>query len=60
MPANRQKSKLMSKEKSHAASKGKPRLQLKGRIYMQNLTEIVAIQKPGIYSDHVNFVLLFT
>lgn len=46
---NKQKSKLMgSKDKPSANSKGKPRLQLKGRIYMANVTDIVLLQKQGM------------
>ncbi|KAJ5596621.1 hypothetical protein N7450_003079 [Penicillium hetheringtonii] len=47
---NKQKTKLMmSKDKPSLAAKGKPRLQLKGRIYMANVTDIVCLQKPGLY-----------
>ncbi|KAL2823918.1 RhoGEF GTPase [Aspergillus cavernicola] len=47
---NKQKSRLVvgSKDKP-STSKGKPRLQLKGRIYMANVTDIVWLQKPGSY-----------
>ncbi|KAL4960492.1 Rho family guanine nucleotide exchange factor CDC24 [Aspergillus stella-maris] len=47
---NKQKSRLVggSKDKPNA-TKGKPRLQLKGRIYMANVTDIVWLQKPGSY-----------
>ncbi|KAJ4295277.1 Guanine nucleotide exchange factor for Cdc42p [Kalmusia sp. IMI 367209] len=34
---------------------GKPRLQLKGRIFMQNVTETISLQKPGIE----NFIIRF-
>jgi len=27
--------------------KGKPKLQLKGRIFMQNVTDLVSLSKPG-------------
>jgi len=37
----------MGKEKQSANPKAKPRLQLKGRIYMANVTDIVCLQKPG-------------
>ncbi|KAF3388518.1 Rho guanine nucleotide exchange factor scd1 [Penicillium rolfsii] len=47
---NKQKTKLMmNKDKPSLTSKGKPRLQLKGRIYMANVTDIVCLQKPGLY-----------
>lgn len=46
---NKQKSKLIgSKDKPSANFKGKPRLQLKGRIYMANVTDVVLLQKPGM------------
>ncbi|KAL3479113.1 hypothetical protein BJX99DRAFT_91131 [Aspergillus californicus] len=47
---NKQKSRLVvgSKDKP-GTGKGKPRLQLKGRIYMANVTDIVWLQKPGSY-----------
>ena len=45
---NKQKSKLMiNKDKPTLTGKGKARLQLKGRIYMANVTDIVCLQKPG-------------
>lgn len=45
---NKQKAKLMgNKDKPSSNQKGKPRLQLKGRIYMANVTEIVSLQRPG-------------
>lgn len=33
--------------KSQVTKTGKPRLQLKGRIFMQNVTETISLQKPG-------------
>ncbi|OJD13995.1 hypothetical protein AJ78_05608 [Emergomyces pasteurianus Ep9510] len=50
---NKQKSKLMSKDKPNSAQKGKPRLQLKGRIYMANVTEILSLHKPGSYKIQI-------
>ena len=38
---------MMNKDKPSLTAKGKPRLQLKGRIYMANVTDIVCLQKPG-------------
>ncbi|KAJ5532511.1 hypothetical protein N7494_009063 [Penicillium frequentans] len=47
---NKQKTKLMmNKDKPALTAKGKARLQLKGRIYMANVTDIVCLQKPGLY-----------
>jgi cell division control protein 24 len=30
-------------------NKGKPKLQLKGRIFMQNVTDLVSLAKPGMH-----------
>lgn len=44
----------LSKPKNKLASKplvdkrGKPKLQLKGRIFMQNVTDLVSLSKPGM------------
>ncbi|KAJ5482709.1 hypothetical protein N7539_006155 [Penicillium diatomitis] len=47
---NKQKSKLMmNKDRPSNSAKAKPRLQIKGRIYMANVTDIVGLQKPGLY-----------
>lgn len=46
---NKQKSKLIGKDKPNPTVKGKPRLQLKGRIYMANVTDVVQLSKPGSY-----------
>ncbi|KAJ5762296.1 uncharacterized protein N7511_005678 [Penicillium nucicola] len=47
---NKQKTKLMmQKDKPSLNARGKARLQLKGRIYMANVTDIVCLQKPGLY-----------
>lgn len=46
---NKQKAKLIvGKEKSMPNVRGKPRLQLKGRIYMANVTHIVSMNKQGM------------
>lgn len=51
---NKQKAKLtISKDKPAAPIKGKPRLQLKGRIYMANVTDILCSQKPGKFSPFI-------
>ncbi|KAI4622461.1 uncharacterized protein J4E87_006403 [Alternaria ethzedia] len=48
---------------------GKPKLQLKGRIFMQNVTETISLQKPGSYTCQIfwkgdpgieNFIIKFT
>lgn len=47
---NKQKSKFIGgKDKPATTAKGKPRLQLKGRIYMANVTDIVFLHRPGSY-----------
>ncbi|EFW21447.1 hypothetical protein D8B26_001646 [Coccidioides posadasii str. Silveira] len=51
---NKQKSKLMGKDKPNPnTQKGKARLQLKGRIYMANVTEILSLQRPGSYKIQI-------
>jgi len=42
MNPNKSKNKSMT-----SLVRGKPRLQLKGRIFMQNVTETVSLSKPG-------------
>jgi len=42
---NKQKNRMMNKPL--VDRKGKPKLQLKGRIFMQNVTETISISKPG-------------
>ncbi|KAK4543008.1 hypothetical protein LTR36_006006 [Oleoguttula mirabilis] len=48
----------LSKPKNKLSSKqlvdkrGKPKLQLKGRIFMQNVTDLVSLAKPGM-ADHI-------
>jgi len=41
-----------NKEKPLANQKGKPRLQLKGRIFMANVTEIVSLSKTGLFARY--------
>lgn len=47
----------LSKPKNKIATKtlvdkrGKPKLQLKGRIFMQNVTDLVSLAKPGMSSQ---------
>lgn len=38
---------MMQKDKASLNARGRARLQLKGRIYMANVTDIVCLQKPG-------------
>jgi Pleckstrin homology domain len=47
MNTNKQKNKVLGK--SMLDSKGRPKLQLKGRIFMQNVTDTVTSAKPGLY-----------
>ncbi|SMR48503.1 unnamed protein product [Zymoseptoria tritici ST99CH_1A5] len=55
--------------KSLLDNKGKPKLQLKGRIFMQNVTDLVSLAKPGSYTCQIfwkgdpsieNFIIRFT
>lgn len=39
--------KAKNMNRSATAKNGKPKLQLKGRIFMQNVTETISLQKPG-------------
>ena len=43
---NKPKNKLSNKQL--VDKRGKPKLQLKGRIFMQNVTDLVALAKPGM------------
>ncbi|KAI9664716.1 MAG: hypothetical protein M1821_006164 [Bathelium mastoideum] len=67
MNPNKQKNKLMNKPV--VDRKGKPKLQLKGRIFMQNVTETISYAKPGSYTCQIfwkgdpgieNFVIKFS
>ncbi|KAI9770195.1 MAG: hypothetical protein M1839_003261 [Geoglossum umbratile] len=60
---NKQKNKLKGADK-----KGKTKLQLKGRIFMQNVTDTLCLQKPGSYTVQIwwkgdpgveNFIIRF-
>ena len=44
---NKPKNKMMGNNRSLVDKKGKPRLQLKGRIFMQNVTDVVTVVKSG-------------
>lgn len=46
MNPNKQKNKLMNKPL--VDKRGKPKLQLKGRIFMQNVTDLISFGKPGM------------
>lgn len=39
---------MVGKDKPATTGKGKPRLQLKGRIYMANVTDVLCMPKPGM------------
>ena len=47
----------LSKPKNKLSNKqlvdkrGKPKLQLKGRIFMQNVTDLISLAKPGMPAD---------
>ena len=60
---------IMSMNRAPANAKGKIKMQLKGRIFMQNVTETLSLQKPGSYTIQIfwkgdpgveNFVIRFT
>ncbi|KAF2116371.1 Pleckstrin homology domain-containing protein [Lophiotrema nucula] len=60
--------KLKNSNKSAFNKNGKPKLQLKGRIFMQNVTETISLQKPGSYTCQIfwkgdpgieNFIIRF-
>ncbi|EKG13041.1 hypothetical protein MPH_09861 [Macrophomina phaseolina MS6] len=65
---NKQKNKLMSNKQLYD-KRGKPKLQLKGRIFMQNVTDAISTAKPGSYTCQIfwkgdpgieNFIIRFT
>lgn len=49
---NKPKNKLYAKNLTDP--KGKPKLQLKGRIFMQNVTDLVSLAKPGMGDYHLS------
>ncbi|OAL52403.1 hypothetical protein IQ07DRAFT_642100 [Pyrenochaeta sp. DS3sAY3a] len=64
---NKPKNKMTTR--SLVTKDGKPKLQLKGRIFMQNVTETISLQKPGSYTCQIfwkgdpgieNFIIRFT
>ena len=66
---NKQKNNIMGMNRLAADKKGKTKMQLKGRIFMQNVTETLSLQKPGSYTVQIfwkgdpgveNFVIRFT
>ena len=48
MNPNKPKNKMLSSNKALVDKKGKLRLQLKGRIFMQNVTDVASLQKDGL------------
>lgn len=48
-----------NKDKPTSKSGGKARLQLKGRIYMANVTDIVVLSKPGTGASALSFDLFY-
>ncbi|KAI9884180.1 MAG: hypothetical protein M1823_004044 [Watsoniomyces obsoletus] len=64
----KQKNNFMAMNRPPTDRKAKPRMQLKGRIFMQNVTETLSLQKPGSYTVQIfwkgdpgveNFVIRF-
>lgn len=54
---NKQRNRVVSR--AGPARTGKPKLQLKGRIFMQNVTEAISISKPGQYRPFCTEDLFF-
>ena len=48
MNPNKPKNKMLSSNKALVDKKGKLRLQLKGRIFMQNVTDVASLQRDGL------------
>ena len=46
---NKPKNKIMQKEKAHVSLRGKPKMHLKGRIYLINVSNVVSSSGPGNY-----------
>ena len=46
---SKQKNKMSLTQKSLTDKKGNPKLQLKGRIFMQNVTDIITVSRPGLF-----------
>lgn len=46
---NKQKNKIMGKDKQTLSMRGKPRMHLKGRIYLINISNVVSSSGPGNY-----------
>ena len=53
---NKPKNKMLGNTKPLVDKKGKPRLQLKGRIFMQNVTDVISVVRAGISNRECNFV----
>lgn len=51
------KPKYKPANKASVDNKGKPKLQLKGRIFMQNVTDLVSLAKPGMNYTLPNWCL---
>lgn len=48
---NKPKNKMLSTTKPLLDKKGKPRLQLKGRIFMQNVTDVITLNRKGMVAN---------
>ena len=46
---NKPKNKMLGNTKPLVDKKGKPRLQLKGRIFMQNVTDVISVNRSSSY-----------
>lgn len=47
---NKPKNRIYGNNKPLLDKQGKPKLQLKGRIFMQNVTDVISVVKPGTYA----------
>ena len=55
---NKPKNKMLGNSNPRVDRKGKPRLQLKGRIFMQNVTDVLTVVKSGMTRlEHVSLSL---
>ena len=54
---NKPKNKMLGNTKPLVDKKGKPRLQLKGRIFMQNVTDVISVVRAGRLNRECSFVV---
>ena len=54
---NKPKNKMLGNTKPLVDKKGKPRLQLKGRIFMQNVTDVISVVRSGMLSRECSLLV---